>query len=139
MLKFKSWSNFALWILSVSCILEKCHSKEIQVNISTLGLVRGSQLSTVSGRTFHAFRGIPYAEPPVGSLRFKVKQLSLTYTILPLVLRLQATKFNLYVVILSVQNIHHHSDSALQIAYLLYILYIYFQTFIRFFQQFKAH
>lgn len=43
------------------------------VNIPTLGKVIGSVMySSESSRQFQAFRGIPYAEPPVGNLRFKV-------------------------------------------------------------------
>jgi hypothetical protein len=43
------------------------------VNVPTLGRIGGSQLSSSSGRKFHAFRAIPYAEPPVGNLRFNVR------------------------------------------------------------------
>lgn len=35
------------------------------------GLVRGTVNTTDSGRTFYSFRGIPYAQPPVGELRFQ--------------------------------------------------------------------
>ncbi|XP_057380570.1 venom carboxylesterase-6-like [Daphnia carinata] len=41
------------------------------VNVPTLGRLRGSRLSSASGRTIEAFRAIPYAQPPVGDLRFK--------------------------------------------------------------------
>lgn len=45
------------------------------VGIPTLGRISGSQLSSVSGRKFHAFRAIPYARPPVGELRFQVRSI----------------------------------------------------------------
>lgn len=37
------------------------------------GWLEGEQLETVTGDTkYYSFKGIPYAEPPVGKLRFKV-------------------------------------------------------------------
>lgn len=36
------------------------------------GQIKGSILKSRDGREFHGFQGIPYAEPPVGNLRFKV-------------------------------------------------------------------
>ena len=36
------------------------------------GAVRGFLDKAVDGREFFAFKGIPFAEPPVGKLRFKV-------------------------------------------------------------------
>ncbi|XP_046639317.1 venom carboxylesterase-6-like isoform X2 [Daphnia pulicaria] len=41
------------------------------VNLPSLGQLRGFVAVTTTGRKFHAFRGIPYALPPVGELRFR--------------------------------------------------------------------
>lgn len=38
------------------------------------GLINGSLAKSKSGRTFHQFYAIPYAEPPIGKLRFKVRE-----------------------------------------------------------------
>nr|CAD7260378.1 unnamed protein product [Timema shepardi] len=38
------------------------------------GALRGRILSTFTGRNFYGFQGVPYAQPPVGSLRFKAPQ-----------------------------------------------------------------
>lgn len=37
------------------------------------GILRGQYLETSSNRKISAFTGIPYAEPPVGNLRFEVR------------------------------------------------------------------
>lgn len=37
------------------------------------GKIIGSFLKSREGRVFKAYQGIPYAKPPVGDLRFKVK------------------------------------------------------------------
>ena len=36
-----------------------------------LGNIIGSLMYSASGRRFQSFRGIPYALPPIGKLRFK--------------------------------------------------------------------
>jgi carboxylesterase type B len=36
------------------------------------GDLRGRKTVTVSGTTYFSFKGIPYAKPPLGSLRFRV-------------------------------------------------------------------
>nr|CAD7447139.1 unnamed protein product [Timema bartmani] len=35
------------------------------------GALRGRILPTFTGRSFYGFQGVPYAQPPIGSLRFK--------------------------------------------------------------------
>lgn len=47
-------------------------SDSLKVKIESGSLV-GRHLTTHSGRHIRAFLGIPYAEPPVGDLRFKVR------------------------------------------------------------------
>ena len=41
-----------------------------------MGRFRGSRMTSTAGREFLAFRGIQYAKPPIGTLRFKVKRVS---------------------------------------------------------------
>lgn len=38
---------------------------------TSLGQIQGTLMQSFLGRTIYAFRGIPYAEPPVGNLRFE--------------------------------------------------------------------
>jgi carboxylesterase type B len=42
---------------------------------SKSGPIQGTVETSREGRSFYAFRGIPYAAPPMGELRFKVSQL----------------------------------------------------------------
>lgn len=46
-------------------------SKSLKVKTDS-GLLVGRHLTTHNGRPIRAFMGIPYAQPPVGDLRFKV-------------------------------------------------------------------
>lgn len=36
------------------------------------GKIQGIKLKSVTGKEYLAFRGIPYAQPPIGDLRFRV-------------------------------------------------------------------
>lgn len=39
------------------------------------GVLEGTTMQSRNGREFFAFQGIPYAKPPLGNLRFQVRQL----------------------------------------------------------------
>jgi carboxylesterase type B len=41
------------------------------------GALQGKVMTSRKGRRIHAFQGIPYAEPPVGDLRFQVRKMEL--------------------------------------------------------------
>ena len=41
---------------------------------TTYGKIRGSTISSRLGKTIYSFRGIRYAKPPLGPLRFQVSQ-----------------------------------------------------------------
>lgn len=56
-------------VLVSATILISDNSPVISTN---LGDIRGSVLNSRLGREFFAFRGVPYAEPPIDDLRFKV-------------------------------------------------------------------
>lgn len=70
MMMFNLGATF-LFVLLTFCALTLLGDDNPTV-IATLGQVKGSYLTSASGRKFSAFRGIPYAQPPLGSLRFKV-------------------------------------------------------------------
>lgn len=46
-------------------------SRRLEIELSE-GVLSGVQEKLPNGENFYAFRGVPYAQPPVGNLRFKV-------------------------------------------------------------------
>jgi len=65
---------FAL-LLVVVCALSQVHA-DCLVTIAQ-GTARGSVMTSFHGRDFCSYRGIRYAELPVGELRFRVSMLGL--------------------------------------------------------------
>lgn len=45
------------------------------------GLLRGHLLTTSKNTVFRAFQGIPFAQPPIGKLRFQVYSTTLKFLI----------------------------------------------------------
>lgn len=58
-----------LWILVIS-LFQSGDAEVIQID---QGFINGTVLKSRGGISFHAFYGLPYAAPPVGSLRFEVR------------------------------------------------------------------
>ncbi|EDW03105.1 juvenile hormone esterase [Drosophila grimshawi] len=60
-----------LLVVLPSCSLEEIPSDSETLVSTSLGSIQGSTMKSFSGLTINAFRGVPYAEPPVGELRFQ--------------------------------------------------------------------
>lgn len=72
---FKLWlqifrnAAFSFVMLSALVITAGCDSQDNLVRLTKQGMVRGADEGTM-----YAFKGIPYAAPPVGELRFAPPQ-----------------------------------------------------------------
>lgn len=62
---------FRLKLLILSLLLSESYGGGVTVKINE-GLIKGKFMVTKNGRLFTGYTGIPYAEPPVGQLRFMV-------------------------------------------------------------------
>lgn len=69
--------SIAVLILTISLTEANAASKRLtatKVINTEYGKVRGKLESTLFGdKHYYAFRGIPFAQPPIGDLRFKVR------------------------------------------------------------------
>lgn len=64
---------FLVYLLGISLIESFTCEENVEVKIKQ-GLVSGKLEKTfLTGKPYYSFKGIPYAEPPVGELRFKVR------------------------------------------------------------------
>ncbi|GJQ67385.1 hypothetical protein Trydic_g8268 [Trypoxylus dichotomus] len=55
-------------------VSSKTSDKQLPLAITKYGTVMGTLMISRNGRFFSAFRGMPYAKPPIGELRFKAPQ-----------------------------------------------------------------
>ncbi|XP_075216336.1 esterase E4-like [Lycorma delicatula] len=63
---------FVLVLVLVLVIITSCQHSSVDVLVDTpTGVIRGHVLETWTKNKYYAFKGIPYAEPPIGKLRFK--------------------------------------------------------------------
>ncbi|KAK7590849.1 hypothetical protein V9T40_002462 [Parthenolecanium corni] len=66
-MEFGEWSKLALLYIIHNLLLAQCI-----VRLETkLGRIKGTHMYSRDGRKFHAFLGVPFAEPPIGELRFQ--------------------------------------------------------------------
>lgn len=61
-----------LTILSILGLASTFTSDELRVTLSNGSKLVGRYLRSYSGRTIKGFTAIPFAKPPIGTLRFKV-------------------------------------------------------------------
>lgn len=59
-------------ILALLVLTESRTSENLRVQLPDGSRLVGRYLTSLTGRGIRAFMGVPYAEPPVGDLRFKV-------------------------------------------------------------------
>jgi hypothetical protein len=65
----------ALILLFAVAELVNAQSQDTDVTVTLeQGAVKGQRIESIRDRQLLAFLGIPYAKPPVGDLRFKVRQ-----------------------------------------------------------------
>ncbi|CAG9772679.1 unnamed protein product [Ceutorhynchus assimilis] len=65
-----------MWCVITVLVVVAAHQSiahNLIVNLQS-GQAQGTTISTPSGKTFYAWRGIPFAKPPLGDLRFKHPQ-----------------------------------------------------------------
>ncbi|KAM3956436.1 uncharacterized protein ACR2FA_009599 [Aphomia sociella] len=68
------WENLFKKYLPSHCVYCAANIlKMVQVKVNE-GLLEGELVNNEFGGNYYAFKGIPYAEPPVGNLRFKAPQ-----------------------------------------------------------------
>lgn len=55
------------------CGIDSRTDDSLRITVPHGGQIVGRYLTTHDGKGIRAFLGVPYAEPPIGSLRFKVR------------------------------------------------------------------
>lgn len=62
-----------LVFIALFCVVNNIAAEEYKIIETENGQVRGLRKTTLlNGILFYSFKGIPYAKPPIGDLRFKV-------------------------------------------------------------------
>jgi Carboxylesterase family len=65
---------FLAWVAVVAVWAKSSHAQNPQVTLPGLGTMEGYVgASYINEKPFFHFRGVPFAQPPVDALRFKVK------------------------------------------------------------------
>lgn len=74
-----SWVLVLLTKFCALCVASSANEVDDAIVTVTQGRVAGTIMKSRDGKSFYAFRGIPYARPPVGDLRFKVSDFYFIY------------------------------------------------------------
>ena len=69
--------SIALYFLSSKIFPKSSVSPNVPIIKAPAGQIKGTELKTKYGRSISAYRVIPYADPPIGDLRFKKPKLRL--------------------------------------------------------------
>ena len=69
--------HFVILLLCViaTCVLAEDVDQDFLELSAPIGKIRGSLMKSRLGKTIYSFRGLRYAEPPIGQQRFKVSVL----------------------------------------------------------------
>ena len=70
-------TSISLYLISSKLFPKSSVSPNVPVIKAPAGHIKGAELKTKYGRSISAYRAIPYAEPPLGELRFKKPKLLL--------------------------------------------------------------
>ena len=70
-------TSVSLYLISSKLFPKSSVSPNVPVIKAPAGHIKGAELKTKYGRSISAYRAIPYAEPPIGELRFKKPKLLL--------------------------------------------------------------
>ncbi|XP_049765254.1 carboxylesterase 4A-like [Schistocerca cancellata] len=69
-------THVQMTMIAVACVvslLAPCLAQDVLVTVQQ-GTLRGAVVTSVLGTPYISFKGVPYAQPPVGSLRFQAPQ-----------------------------------------------------------------
>ena len=68
-----SSTRICLFVIAFTCLVGNGSADQYKIVDSDNGQIRGIKSTTLlKGDSYYAFKGIPYAKPPIGELRFKV-------------------------------------------------------------------
>lgn len=80
MLLFRTLPVLFAFLLVIECAPNKQRGNDSIIVKTKSGEIEGIAEHTIlDRREFYSFRGIPYAQPPIGELRFKVSSKNFVY------------------------------------------------------------